>query len=143
LKKIFIVDDEENTRRMIRLSLEGEGYEFCEAEDGDVALGMALKLKPDLVILDVMMPSKWGYAVCDELKQEPETRHIPVLFLTARKSGISRRMGQIKGGDAYLTKPFHPQDLRVAVRKLLGLVDQTGPGSVPENPHPVKDGHGA
>ena len=143
MKKIFIVDDEETARRLIRMSLEGEGYEFYEAEDGDVALSQALKLKPDLVILDLMMPSKWGYAVCDELKREPGTRTIPVLFLTARQSSLSKRMGQIKKGDAYLTKPFHPEELRDAVRKLLGLTEKPGPNAGPEDPHPKKDGSGA
>lgn len=143
MKKIFIVDDEESARRLIRMSLDGEGYEFYEAADGDVALGQAQKLKPDLVILDLMMPSKWGYAVCDELKREPETRGIPVLFLTARHSSLSKRMGQIKGGDAYITKPYHPEELRETVRKLLGLALGPGPEAGPENQNPKNECSGA
>ena len=120
MKKILIVDDEENVRRLVRMSLEQDGYGFEEAESAEEALTKAKALKPDLVILDLMMPDKWGYWVCDQLKHDPETRKIPVMFLTARASHISRKMGKVTGGDEYMVKPFKPQDLRARVKGLLG-----------------------
>ena len=76
-------------------------------------------MKPDLVILDLMMPDKWGYVVCDELKHDPQTRKIPVMFLTARTSHLSKKMGRVAGGDEYMVKPFKPKDLRARVKGLL------------------------
>ncbi|OGP59557.1 MAG: hypothetical protein A2V67_06305 [Deltaproteobacteria bacterium RBG_13_61_14] len=121
MKKILIVDDEENVRRLVRMSLEADGYEFEEAESGEEALRKAKALKPDLVILDLMMPDQWGYVVCEELKHDPETRAIPVMILTARTSHLSKKMGKVSGGDEYLVKPFQPQELRAKVKSLLGL----------------------
>ena len=120
MKKILIVDDEEDVRRLVRMSLEQDGYEFAEAETAEEGLNQAKALKPDLVILDLMMPDKWGYVVCDQLKHDPETRKIPVMFLTARASHLSRKMGKVSGGDEYMVKPFKPQDLRARVKSLLG-----------------------
>lgn len=121
MKRILIVDDEENVRRLVRMSLEKDGYEFYEAENGAEAIAQAKALKPDLVILDLMMPDQWGYAVCDELKRDPETRQIPVMILTARASHLAKKMGKVSGGDEYLVKPFQPQELRARVKSLLGL----------------------
>ena len=119
MKKILIVDDEEDVRRLVRMSLEQEGYEFDEAETSEEALTKAKALKPDLVILDLMMPDKWGYVVCDQLKHDPETRQIPVMFLTARAGHLSRKMGKVSGGDEYMVKPFKPKELRARVKALL------------------------
>ncbi|HUT52060.1 MAG TPA: response regulator [bacterium] len=118
-KTILVADDEKIVRDSVRLCLESEGYEIHEAEDSAQALARARELRPDLVILDLMMPDKWGYAVCEELKKDPATKNIPVMFLTARKGAPSRKIGEIKGGDAYLAKPFAPEELREKVRKLL------------------------
>jgi two-component system, OmpR family, phosphate regulon response regulator PhoB len=121
VKKILIMDDEAEVRRLVRMSLEPDGYEFEEAESGEEALTMAKALKPDLVILDLMMPDRWGYVVCEQLKHDPETRKIPVMFLTARAGHLSRKMGKVSGGDEYVVKPFKPKDLRARVKTLLGL----------------------
>jgi len=120
-KKILIVDDEANVRELVRVSLEDEGFDLSEAADGKEALELARTLRPDLVILDLMMPDKWGYTVCEELKQGADTRQILVLFLTARTSAQSKKMGQLKGGDAFLVKPFQPQELKQKVKELLGV----------------------
>jgi two-component system alkaline phosphatase synthesis response regulator PhoP len=120
-KKILIVDDEANIRELVRVSLEDEGFDLYEAADGKEALERARTLRPDLVILDLMMPDKWGYTVCEELKQGADTRQILVLFLTVRSSAQSKKMGQLKGGDAFLVKPFQPQDLKQKVKELLGV----------------------
>jgi len=120
VKKILIVDDDANVLRLVRMSLEDEGYELHEAEDGEGALEMAGRLKPDLVVLDLMLPDKWGYAVCEEIKKNPETRRTLVLILTARGSSPSRALGDLKGADDYMVKPFQPRVLREKIRKLLG-----------------------
>src|SRR3990172_21048 len=114
-KKVMIVDDEAIVRDSVRLCLEGEWYEVVEAADGAQALDLARKNTPDLVILDLMMPDKGGYAVCEEWKRGAATQAIPVMFLTARKSGPSQKIGELKGGDDYLIKPFTPDELRVKV----------------------------
>lgn len=121
MKKILIVDDESEVRDAVRLCIEDGGYEIHEAPDGKEGLARAKEIKPDLVILDLMMPDKWGYAVCEELKEDPETKHAAVLFLTGRKSPPSMKMGEIKGGDDYIVKPFEPDELRGKVKELLGL----------------------
>ena len=120
-KKILIVDDDVNARRLVRLNLEEDGYEIHEAENGREGFSKAKQVLPDLVILDLMMPDKWGYVVCDELKTDPATKGIPVMFLTSRSSHLSQKMGEIKGGDYYMTKPFQPAEIRKTVKKLLGL----------------------
>jgi DNA-binding response OmpR family regulator len=118
-KKILVADDEKIVRDSVRLCLAKEGYEIHEAEDGADALARARELHPDLVILDLMMPDQWGYAVCEELKKDPATSNIPIMFLTARKATASQKIGELKGGDDYVVKPFAPEELREKVRKLL------------------------
>jgi DNA-binding response OmpR family regulator len=103
------------------LSLKDEGYELHEAQNGEEAINVANKVKPDLVILDLMMPDKWGYDVCEELKSNPDTKNAVVIFLTARESRPSKKLGEIKGGNDFMVKPFSPVELRDKVRKLLGL----------------------
>lgn len=120
-KKILIVDDEAIVRDSVEVSLKKDGYQVFGADCGEEGIRMAKEVKPDLVILDLMMPDKWGYAVCDELKASPETKDAAILFLTGRKSSASRKMGEIKGGDEYIVKPFDPSELRKKVKKLLGL----------------------
>ncbi len=120
-KKILIADDEENIRELVWVSLEDEGFEIHEAVNGDEALSKARELKPDIIILDVMMPGKTGYEVCEELKRDPDTSDIFVLFLSARGSFISEQTGKIKGGNEYMVKPFEPAELRKKVKNALGL----------------------
>lgn len=119
-KKILIADDDDNIRELVRVSLETGGYELHEATDGVQALDMALKLQPDLIVLDIMMPGKVGYEVCAEVKKNPETRHTRIILLSARGKPISLQTGQALGADAYLSKPFNPEELERTVKKLLG-----------------------
>ena len=121
MKKILIADDGEDIRELIHVTLEDEGYDLSEAVDGNQALEKARAIKPDLIILDVMMPGKTGYAVCEELKKDPATKNIFILFLTARGSPISQNTANQSGGDAYMTKPFEPAELRTKVKKALGI----------------------
>jgi len=119
-KKILIVDDEEQLRELVVVTLEDEGYELHEAADGNEAVEVAKEVKPDLVILDVMMPGKVGYQVCEEIKADPETEHAYVIFLSARGRALSEMTGKKKGGDAFMTKPFEPRELLDMVKKALG-----------------------
>jgi two-component system alkaline phosphatase synthesis response regulator PhoP len=118
-KRILIVDDEEVARQLVKDSLEDQGYELFEAASGNEALAKAREVKPDLVILDLMMPDKWGYKVCEELKRNQETREAIVVFLSARGSAPSKKMGGLKSGDDFITKPFSPASLREKVKALL------------------------
>jgi two-component system, OmpR family, alkaline phosphatase synthesis response regulator PhoP len=119
-KRILIADDEDNIRELVRASLEDEGYELFEARDGEEAVAVAKKIKPDLIVLDVMMPGKVGYQVCEEVKADPATRHAYVIFLSARGRPVAEMTGKLRGGDEYLTKPFDPLELVRRVNKALG-----------------------
>jgi len=120
-KKILIVDDEDNIRELVKASLKREGFELHEAMDGNDGLAKAKELKPDLVILDVMMPGKVGYEVCEELKKNPDTKDIYVIFLSSRTSPSSEESARMAGGDEWMYKPFEPKELRERVKKALGL----------------------
>lgn len=115
-KIILIADDDDNIRDLIYISLEDEGYNLHTARNGEEALKMALEIKPDLVILDVMMPGKTGYEVCEALKKNPATCNTYVIFLSARGSPISEKTGKMKGGNEFLIKPFDPEILKAKVR---------------------------
>jgi len=122
-KKILIADDEKLIRKLIRASLEtyNDFFEIHEAENGTEALTKAKNLKPQLLILDIMMPGMLGYEVCRCLKNSPDTKDIFVLFLTARGSDISLKTVEICGGDDFMTKPFNPKELEQKVLKVMGL----------------------
>ena len=117
--KILIVDDEENIRTLVQMVLEKEGYELHEASSGTEALAKAKTIKPSVMILDVMMIGKSGYEVCEELRRDPETKDIYVIFLTARGSSISEITGKKKGGDDFLTKPFDSAVLKEKIRNAI------------------------
>ena len=117
---VLIADDEHNIRHILDFSLHAEGFDVVSAHDGDEALAQARERKPDLIILDVMMPGKGGIETCRTLKQEPETASIPVILLTARASKADRTAGEEAGADDYITKPFSPQKVIEAVQNILG-----------------------
>lgn len=111
MKKILIVDDHLDIRRLIRMTLEFESYEIFEAEDGATALLLAEAVRPDLVLLDVMMPGELdGLAVCRRLKGDP-VLNCRVILLTARGQAQDCEAGRLAGSDAYLVKPFSPLQL--------------------------------
>ncbi len=121
-KKILVAEDDEDIRTAIRILLESAGYDVHLARDGIEALERGRLIKPDLVILDVMMPGMVGYQVCEALKNEPDTSGVYVLFVTAR--GVSQAAGAVKqcGGDDVIGKPFDIDELKRKVRKGLGEV---------------------
>ncbi len=108
MKKLLIADDEVGVRTLVRMTLEEEAFEILEATDGAEALSLAHLHKPDLLLLDVMMPEISGYDVCRALKDNPDTAGITVVLLTAKTQPWDRDAGFDAGADEYFTKPFSP-----------------------------------
>jgi putative two-component system response regulator len=117
--KILIVDDHPSSRMTAVALLSVEGYEVLEAENGQVALDRVVEMKPDLILLDVMMPGMDGYEVCRHLKQDEQTRLIPVVFVTALNDRRARLRGIEAGGDDFLCKPFDQLELSARVKSLV------------------------
>ena len=118
-KKILLVDDEEELVDMVRMRLEAAGYDVLSAADGQAGLDAARRERPDLIVLDVMLPKMDGYEVCAELKKDGRCSSIPVLFFTAKAQEEDMKLGREAGGDGYLTKPFDPQAFISKIRKML------------------------
>lgn len=116
---ILIVDDEEDLRRVLGECLSMEGYRIAEAADGEEALAKTREIQPDLVILDVNMPKRDGFEVCQVLKVEEATRSIPVIMVTGRAEREQVARGFEVGADEYLIKPIYPAELLARVRFLL------------------------
>ncbi len=111
---IFVVDDEEDTVELAKMVLEYEGYRVFSASNGEEAITFLEdenNEKPDLVLLDVLMPKKNGLDVCRWIKQHPELKRIPVLLFTAKVGKKDRIAGEEAGADAYINKPFSADDL--------------------------------
>ncbi len=119
MTKILIVDDEEPIRQLASMYLVKEGFTVDTAADGRAALSRINALKPDLVILDLMLPELDGWTVCRELRRSPQTESLPIVMLTARDDVIDRVLGLELGADDYLTKPFSPRELVARVRAVL------------------------
>lgn len=112
-KKVLIVDDEKNIVDILRFNLKKEGLDTIEAYDGEQAMEMALNQKPDLIILDVMLPKMDGFTVCRKLRQSIST---PILMLTAKEEEVDKVLGLELGADDYITKPFSPRELMARVK---------------------------
>ncbi len=119
-KKILAVDDEMHILRIVKYKLESAGYEVLTALNGVDALRIVREEKPALIFLDVMMPGMNGYEVCSELKNDPNTKDIIVIMLTAKGQESDKIKGLEVGVDEYITKPFSPQDLLDRTKDLLG-----------------------
>ena len=118
-KRLLIIEDEQTIQAPLRARLEGSGYEVLCALDGDEGLRLAREEKPDLIVLDLMLPKRNGYSICRLLKFDQRYEHIPVLMLTARVQQSDRKRGWSTGADAYMTKPFESAELVATVRRLL------------------------
>lgn len=116
---ILVIDDEPDLVELVQFNLNKEGYEIIVAQDGRSGLEIALKLVPNLVVLDLMMPEMDGLEVCRQLRSDPRTRQIPIIMLTAKAAEADRIVGLELGADDYLTKPFSPRELVARVRALL------------------------
>lgn len=119
MKKILLVDDETQLVEMIKLRLEANNYEVVTAYDGMEALEKAKKEKPDLIILDIMLPKMDGYKVCRMLKFDEKYKRIPIIMFTARVQETDKKIGMEVGADDYLAKPFEPQVLLEKIKDFL------------------------
>jgi DNA-binding response OmpR family regulator len=119
-KRVLIADDEPNIVASLEFLMEQAGYEVKVAANGQEALELAASFRPDLVLLDVMMPGKNGYEVCQSLKSDPATRAVKVIMLSAKGRDIEVAKGLELGADAYVTKPFATRDLVAQIRDMLG-----------------------
>ncbi len=117
--RILICDDEEALRALVRAALGSGGYSFAEAEDGDRALELARRLRPDLILLDVMMPGRSGLEVLAELRADPALAAIPVIVVTARAQTSDREAVAQSHAVRYLPKPFRIAELVAAVEEFL------------------------
>jgi DNA-binding response OmpR family regulator len=120
--KVLVVDDEAPIRLLCRVNLEAEQMEVLEAADGESGLETARAERPDVVLLDVMMPGMDGWQVAERLVEDQTTSHIPIVFLTARAELRDRARGLELGGVDYITKPFNPVELASVVESLLERV---------------------
>ena len=123
-QKILIVDDEPHIRMLIEQTLEeleDEDVEFLTAENGEMALEIIEKEKPQLVFLDVMMPKMNGMEVCRKVKKELQLTGVFIVLLTAKGQELDRQKGQEVGADIYMTKPFDPEAILRKARQVLGL----------------------
>lgn len=125
-KKILIADDEPHIRILIEQcieELEDDGVELLTAADGEEAISVISAERPDLVLLDVMMPRMDGFQVCERIRQDPEIAGVHVILLTAKGQEYDRERGRRAGADEYLTKPFNPDELLERAREIVGARD--------------------
>ena len=118
-KKILIADDEPNIVTALEFLLARGGYEVLIARDGDEALKALESARPDLVLLDIMMPVKSGYEICKRIRERPEWAHIKVVMLSAKGRDAEVNKGMAMGADLYVTKPFSTRELMEQIRGLL------------------------
>lgn len=126
-KRILIVDDEPNIVTVVAARLKGNGYEVIQAPDGLAGLELAKKEKPDLIILDLMLPKLDGYKVCNLLKKDSRYAGIPIILFTAKAQEEDKRMGEEAGADAYVMKPYDPKVLLAQIQELLEKKSGGGP----------------
>ncbi|MEW6516345.1 MAG: response regulator [candidate division FCPU426 bacterium] len=119
-KTIVVVDDEKDIRGLIDIILSAQRYTVIPAKSGQELFDVLARIRPDLILLDVMMPGLDGFEVCGRLKQSPATRDIPVVMLTVMADPREVQKGWEAGADAYLTKPFEPQEFEREIRAILG-----------------------
>ena len=121
-EKILIVDDDVDTLRLVGLMLQRQGYQISAATNGEQGLAKAFEEKPDIILLDVMMPDMDGYEVTRRLRKNPATQSTPILMFTAKTQLDDKVTGFEAGADDYLTKPTHPAELQAHIRALLSRV---------------------
>ena len=122
-KTILIVDDEPNIKELVSV-IPGNDYSVLKASDGKEAIDIARSQKPDLILMDIMIPETDGYTACYAIKTDKATRAIPVVMLTALGYELNRELGRQVGADGYITKPFSYQKLRDMIGQFLANPDQ-------------------
>ena len=121
-KKILIVDDEPNIVISLEFLMKKEGFVVAVASDGEDALAKVESFDPDLILLDVMMPRKSGFEVCESLRSNPKHGGLLIVMLTAKGRDTEVAKGMAIGADAYITKPFSTKDLLAKIKDMLGMV---------------------
>ncbi len=124
-KRLLVVDDEPKLLRAIALDLKGEGYDVSTARSGNEALVSIAQRLPDLIVSDIRMPGMDGYTLARRLRQNQSTALVPIVFLTAKDTTADRIEGFRTGVDAYLTKPFEPDELLAVIASILNRVERT------------------
>lgn len=122
--KILIVEDEKDIRDLIIYSLEGKGYQTISTDDGEKAIKMLKENKPDLVILDWMLPSVSGLEICRSIRRDIKTKNIPIIMLTAKIAEEDKILGLDSGADDYITKPFSTAELNSRVKAILRRIER-------------------
>ena len=135
--KILAVDDEKHIVRLVQINLQKEGYDVITASNGQEALDRIAADKPDLVIMDVMMPQMDGFEALKTLKSQPETVNLPVIMLTAKAQDADVFEGWKSGADLYLTKPFNPSELMSFVKRILQDREKSNEGTYEIDPSQV------
>ena len=126
-KRILIADDEPSIVAALNFLLQSNGYEVHVAHDGEEALELVEKCKPDLVLLDVMMPVRSGYEVCQRIRERAGGRHVKIIILSAKGRDAEVNRGIAMGADVYVTKPFATRELMTTIRQLLAQDPKPGP----------------
>src|SRR5258708_2051 len=116
---ILVIDDEKDLIELVRYNLEKEGFDVIAATDGQSGIEVVKKHRPDLVVLDLMMPGLDGLQVCQQLRADPRAGRIPVIMLTARATEADRIVGLELGADDYITKPFSPREVLARIKAVL------------------------
>ena len=116
---VLVIEDEKEIRDLVRYNLERAGYRVAAVADGDQGLERLFAARPDLLVLDLMLPGRNGLEILREVRGEPTTRDLPVIVLTARSTEMDKLLGFEHGADDYLTKPFSPRELTARVEALL------------------------
>ena len=129
MKRVLIIEDEVDIADLIMFNLQRAGYEVLKAHDGITGTETAIRERPDLIVLDLMLPGRDGYSVFREIRRDARTSRIPVIMLTARAQTEDRIQGLEAGADDYLTKPFSPKELVLRVNAILKRTDAP-PGAV-------------
>ena len=132
VKKVLVVEDEPDIRKLVRYNLAQERFKVVEAEDGEKALRAIQRERPDLIILDLMLPGLSGLELCRTLRERAETARLPILMLTAKAGEADRVVGLEMGADDYLTKPFSPRELVARVKAILRRTETHGAAAAAE-----------
>ena len=126
MTKVLVIDDEAPIRLLCRVNLEAEGMEVIEASDGESGIEKARHERPDVILLDIMMPRLDGWDVAEKLVRDELTKQIPIIFLTARAEVRDRARGLDIGGIEYITKPFNPLELAPLIQTLIERIERDG-----------------
>ncbi|MEX2393385.1 MAG: response regulator [Actinomycetota bacterium] len=119
MTRVLVVDDDPQVLKLLRVNFELEGYDVIEAASGQEAIRAARTKRPDVIVCDVMMPGMDGFEVLEQLRADPKTADLPVVLCSAKAQRSDVVHGERSGADAYVTKPFDPQDLLDTVERVL------------------------